>query len=78
MLKRLVRWVHHPTVNLAVGAVMVASAVAEIVGETISHVLGFELGAEHGLLLLGVVHTARALPELAEGVKKIDRPHSAE
>ena len=78
MLKRVHRWVHHPSVNLAVGAMMVACAVAEIVGETISHLLGFELEAEHGLLVLGVESTVKALPELAEGVKKIERPGSSE
>jgi hypothetical protein len=59
-------------VNFSVGVVMILTAVLEISGEVLSDVLHLSLGAEHGLILVGLLHAAKALPELIDGVEKVD------
>lgn len=64
MLKKIA---HHPAMNVAVGIIMIVSALGEMAGES----MGIKLGAEHGLFAIGLLHTLKALPELAEGAAKI-------
>ena len=72
MWRTLSRIAHLPIVNFSVGVVMIVTAVLEISGEVLSDVLHLSLGAEHGLILVGLLHAAKALPELIDGVEKVD------
>ncbi len=76
MIRVIRRWAHHPTTNVVVGVVMVLSAMGEMLGELLSEPLGFEVNAAHGLFVAGVVHTVKALPELADGITRFDGKQS--
>jgi hypothetical protein len=57
---------------------MIASAIGEMAGDAMASVLGFSVGAAHGLFAVGVVHTFKALPELFEGVGKLTSGREAD
>ncbi len=67
MLRALHRFAHHPIVNVIAGVVTIVAALGELMGEG----LGVQIDAAHGLALLGLLHTLKAVPELVEGVHKL-------
>lgn len=80
MIERIRQWSHHPLVNITVGVVMIASAIGEMLGDVVADSFGFTLGAAHGLFVVGALHALKAIPELVEGVNKVEAPrnHPAE
>lgn len=76
MFQTIRRWAHHPALNVVVGAVMIVTAIGEIFGEAIHELLGFQFGAAHGLLAVGLLHTFKALPDLVDGIGKVEIPRA--
>jgi hypothetical protein len=70
MMERLRLAVKSPWATGMVGLAMVASATYELLEPWIGASLG--LGAEHGVLMLGLVHVAKAGVEGVEGAKKVE------
>ena len=78
MFKKL-RWlVHHPAFNALVGVLMILSAVGEMSGELLLATFGFKLGAAHGVLAVGILHIAKAIPEVVKGVDKVEKAREEE
>lgn len=67
MLRALHRFAHHRVVNVVTGLLTIGAAVGELLGDQV----GLAVDAAHGLLLLGILHTLKALPELVEGMHKL-------
>jgi hypothetical protein len=65
MLKRIL---HSPHLSLFAGVVLLLSAGYE----TITTLESFTLGAHHGILLYSLIHIAKAIPELKEGIGQIE------
>lgn len=68
---------HHPTVNLAVALILVATSVIQIweslAGEVLRMGIGamrMDVGVQQGVLVYGVVHLVRAIAELVESVER--------
>ncbi|UJR78346.1 hypothetical protein [Sandaracinus amylolyticus] len=78
MWRRLLRLAHSPIVDATIGVVMVGTALIEIAGEWLEPLVGGAIGAAHGLFVVGVVHTFKALPGLVEGADKIERAREIE
>ncbi len=72
MWNRVRRFAHHPGLNVVAGIVMVGTALIEVAGELLREFIGDVIGAEHGLLAFGLLHTLKALPELVDGVAKVE------
>jgi hypothetical protein len=63
--------VKNPKLNILVGLAMAGSAAFEVIEPFLSGDAA-SLGAEHGMVLFGLVHTAKSLVELFEGMEKIE------
>ena len=71
------RVAHSPIVNGAVGLFMVATALLEIAGDSFGDLIGdLPIGVGHGMLAVGLLHTLKAIPELADGAEKIGASRS--
>ncbi|MDQ3032538.1 MAG: hypothetical protein M3Y87_08990 [Myxococcota bacterium] len=77
MLRTIRRWAHHPAVNVFVGLIMIVAAIGEMAGEVLGDALGLSFGAGHGLFAVGLLHTLKAIPELAEGVERVESTRHA-
>jgi hypothetical protein len=69
MWKGIKKFAKHPSVNLVVGLVLVGTAVVEIAEDAFGEVT--DIGAEHGVLVVGLLHVLRSLPELVDGMSKV-------
>ena len=69
MWKAIKRFAHHPSVTLLVGLVLVGTAAVEIAEDAFGEMT--DVGAEHGVLVVGLLHVLRSLPELVDGMSKV-------
>lgn len=74
-MKTLRAALHHPTTNLVVALILVATSLIEAwesaTGHAVRMAVGameMKVGAYDGVLAYGVVHLLRAIAELVEGV----------
>ena len=68
---------HHPTTNLVVALILVATSLAEVWESASGHAftmtmgaMEMKVGAYDGVLFYGLVHLFRAIAELVEGVER--------
>ena len=62
--------------NCLVGLIMLATGLAEA-GDTLWHDLGnLKFGAHHGVIVFGLLHAIKSLPDMFEGIEYFD--HGAE
>lgn len=68
---------HHPTVNLTVALVLVATSLVQIweslAGEVLTMGIGamqMDVGVQQGVLIYGFVHLVRAIAELVESIER--------
>jgi hypothetical protein len=68
---------HHPTTNLVVALILVATSLIEVwesaTGDTVKMAMGaveMKIGAYGGVLAYGLVHLLRAIAELVEDVER--------
>jgi hypothetical protein len=59
---------HSPHLSLFAGVVLLVTAGYE----TITTLETLTLGAHHGILLYSLIHIAKAIPELKEGIGQIE------
>ena len=76
-MKTLRTVLHHPTTNLVVALILVATSLVEVwesaTGDTVKMALGameMKVGAYDGVLAYGLVHLLRAIAELVEDVER--------
>jgi hypothetical protein len=76
-MKKLRAVLHHPTTNLVVALILVATSLAEVwesfTGFAVEMAVGgmeMKIGAYDGVLAYGLVHLFRAIAELAEGLER--------
>ena len=74
-MKTLRAVLHHPTTNLVVALILVATSLIEVwesaTGDTVKMAVGgmeMKVGAYDGVLAYGLVHLLRAIAELLEDV----------
>ena len=58
-----------PWFTLIIGLALFGSGLAEAWDGLSNNLLTLNIGSEHGVILLGVAHILRALPELFEGLE---------
>jgi len=82
-MKTLRAVLHHPTTNLVVALILVATSLIEVwesaTGDTVKMAVGgmeMKVGAYDGVLAYGLVHLLRAIAELLEDVER-GVPHRA-
>ncbi len=82
-MKTLRAALHHPTTNLVVALILVATSLIEVwesaTGGTVKMAVGgmeMKIGAYDGVLAYGLVHLLRAIAELVEDVER-GVPHRA-
>ena len=61
------RFVSNPFVNLTTGFVLIYTATSEIIDS--AEETG--VGAEHGILVFGIIHALGALPEVVHGFEEL-------
>ena len=71
LLSALGRTLEHPSVGLTLGLVLVGMGVFDLAETVLEETIGFEIGAHHGVILLGIVHGLKALTELTVGSLRI-------
>ncbi|MGH7696424.1 MAG: hypothetical protein ACRENH_15670 [Gemmatimonadaceae bacterium] len=71
-LRRLHSVIHHPGCQLAVGLVLLASAIAELRGRLSPGHGVMEMGMPQGLLALGFYHVLASVAPLVEALSKSD------
>ena len=71
---------HHPTTNLVVALILVATSLAEVWESATGHAFRMAIGsmemkvaAYDGVLVYGLVHLMRAIAELVEDVERSAR-----
>ena len=76
-VKKLRAVLHHPTTNLVVALILVATSLAEVWEAATGHALmmavgamEMKIGAYDGVLAYGLIHLLRAIAELVEGVER--------
>jgi hypothetical protein len=67
-MKMFKQILHSPHLSLFAGVVLLLTAGYE----TITTFETFSLGAHHGILLYSLIHIAKAIPELKEGLGQIE------
>jgi hypothetical protein len=67
LLKRIAQ---NTYLNLGVGLALLASGVTESITQFTEG--GFELGAHHGMVVLGLFHTLKSLTDVFEGLERFD------
>jgi hypothetical protein len=65
MLKKII---HSPYLSIFAGVILLLTAGYE----TVTTLENFTIGAHHGILLYSLVHIAKAIPEIKEGVGQIE------
>ncbi len=78
MMKGLFKLARHPRVTIAASFAMIGSAIWDLLEIPSKAFLGFELGAEHGVIIVGLVHLAKAFADLDEGAEKLEESEKAE
>lgn len=66
---RLQTFLSQPLFNVAMGLVMVGSSLTEVLQPWLAGELTHDLGAEHGVVLFGLTHVLKSLPDLFEGAE---------
>ena len=61
------RFVDHPYFRLGLGGALVVTGALELTGTILEEMIGIDIGAHHGVILLGLVHGLKALGEAIEG-----------
>jgi hypothetical protein len=62
------KFLHSPHLSLFAGVVLLLTAGYE----TFTTLETFTVGAHHGILLFSLIHIAKAIPELKEGIGQIE------
>jgi hypothetical protein len=71
LVKQLKPFLDHAYTRIAVGLILISSAVLDMADLAIERALGFELGIEHGMVIFGVFTVARALHDVADGLELV-------
>jgi hypothetical protein len=69
--ERLKRVLEHPAVQCLVAASLIGTSAREVLAPFYDPTVGFALHAGHGMLIFGLVHGAKSLLDLLEGLDKI-------
>ena len=78
MMKRIFKLARHPRVTIAAAIAMIGSAIWDLLDISSKAFLGFELGSEHGVIIVGFVHLAKALADMDEGTEKLEEAEKRE
>ena len=71
MLKALLAFLDSPYTNLAIALILFYSGLSEAwdtLGEDMHH---FRLRAHHGIMLFGLFHALKCLPDIFEGLERV-------
>lgn len=68
---KLGRFLKSPSMNMALGLMLLFVGSMELAETTLEDVLGFEIGAHHGIMLIGLVHGLKGLIEMIEGGREV-------
>lgn len=69
-LHRTKKIVDHPLTHVLVGLGLIVSGGVEIYSDVVDESRRFQLGAHHGVVILGIVETLSALPDLVHGIER--------
>lgn len=69
---KLGRFLKSPPMNMILGMALLFVGSMELAETTLEDVLGFEIGAHHGIMLIGLVQGLKALTEMIEGGRTLD------
>jgi hypothetical protein len=70
-MQKLKNFAEHPVLNLLVGLILLGIGLYESWSVFSAEMQHFNLGAYHGMMVLGLVQILKAIPELVEGMKII-------
>lgn len=73
VILRLKAFVNHPGTQFASGLVLLISGGSEAIRELVEAKHSFQLGAHHGVLVMGLTQMLGNLPELVEGIERFVR-----
>lgn len=68
-LKPIKEFIENPWTKLSVGVILVITSAIEIGSELLDDIHGINIGAHHGMLILGIVNAFASLPDLVEGME---------
>lgn len=68
-VKKLDSFVKHPRTKLFVGLILVATSAYEIGSDLLDDIPGVNIGAHHGLLILGIINALSSIPDMVEGLE---------
>ena len=57
----------NPYINLSAGAILIWSSVSEVIASTEEAAMG----AHHGVLVFGILHTLRTIPEIVHAIEML-------
>ena len=66
--KAIERFVRNPYVELIIGLIIMATGLAEAGDSIVEDISSGDVGAHHGIILLGVAHAFKAVPSILTGI----------
>ena len=73
MLKAIENFVRNPWVELMLGIIIFSTGFMEAGDDMLADITSGELGAHHGVMLLGLAHAIKEVPVLLAGFALISR-----
>ena len=70
-MRALTRFTEHPATELMTGFMLLLTSLADIFDQLFTSVLGIDLGVEHGVVVLGVLHILKAIPKVFASVVEL-------
>lgn len=71
-LRRLGAFVRRPGVQFSVACILIIASVFEIIESFDDDLARMRLGMHHGLLLLGIMNALAAVPDMVEGLERLE------
>jgi hypothetical protein len=78
MVHKMKPFLDHAYTRLAIGGILISSAILDMADLAIEHALGIHVEVEHGMIIFGVFTVARALHDVAEGMELVGLEKKAE
>lgn len=72
LLRALHRVAHSPSLNLLAGIVLLSAGILECFEGLSEDLLGVRFGVHHGLVVFGLLHVLKTLPDVMKGLKFVE------
>ncbi|MFO0867727.1 MAG: hypothetical protein U0935_02155 [Pirellulales bacterium] len=75
-LRQAGKFVQRPGVQLSVSLILIVASTIEIIESFDEDLKQLRLGVHHGMLILGMVNMLAAVPDLVEGLERLEETSS--